>query len=159
MAFDLTKFTNLFEDIGSIIKAVDAIRSKASGAAATDVKQLRDNVHSVLNANSTDNTIRNVTSVFDNSADNIAQTVNSIADLVSERLRDQTTVLDELGTTDGADMEDLLREIHRAMVAAGVVFEVSITSVPATATPLGTNYGPAGFRLNATRMPGCGSCG
>lgn len=143
MSLTPAEYLDLFEDIGSIIKAIDIFHGTAAGPTGTPdtVANLRDHLYATLNTNTSENTIRGIRDAYENYANGMSSNISRLLDLAHQRLTDRDTVVYKLLSTPIFDIQELLAEIIRDLRAQGLTFNQSVSTVPAQGSAIAANTG------------------
>lgn len=142
MAIDYTK---LFGEIGKLVKTVNETRKPAvsAGGGVPDLPTLKDDVRSTFNTNSDFDQLAAIDAVrfYDGLRDSAIDLARSVADLVTIRLMDRDTVIEQLsGLMTTPSIQDVLRELIRDMKQTPQNVKkstVTLGSVSSEGTPKG----------------------
>ena len=130
-------YTSLFEDIGSLTRALNVFRGLALGSGTIDTR--RSNIQTVLQSNGSVDDLDGVQESFDRMRDSAVGWAQEMGGRISARLRRRASILEELPgiTSASPSIFDVLIELHRDMA-------LNSESIDASAVTLGTVNADAG---------------
>lgn len=155
-------YTNLFEDIGKLVKLGNQLHNLAtgSGSPVPDLSTLYGEIETVWTGNSNQDKLQEISEGIDSLRDNIVSDfVGFVEEQVERRLTDQTTVVRELGLGSRSGVTDVLRELYRDMVDNSQSVAASVVTVGSPAADAG-NGGDGSLvvdkLLDGVSVPGSG---
>ena len=119
-------YTDLFEDLGELVEAVNSFRAYAS-----TLDTMAGEIYAELAGNARYDVLANIPELYEGYKDQMAGWASQIAAIATARLTHRDTVLDELPVVIGADVTTVLQELYRAMIDDGESVDASTVAIGA----------------------------
>jgi len=126
-------YTNLFEDLGEIVEFMNHLIAED-----TTIAGLGTELQTELSGNTMWKVLADTPSLIDQIRDTITiDFIGRLIDLMTDRLQDQVTIIDELPLPAGASLEEIWTELARAMIDDSETINGSVVTVGAVSADAG----------------------
>lgn len=135
-------YTNLFEDVGRILKAIDQFRDAATGSNSPrpNMPTLLSEIEAMFVSNSRTDVMEGVNAMFRGFRDSLSSWGGSLSQKITERFSHRETILNELLSAQfSGDIQHILQEMSRDMTINSQTIKRSSVTIGGVSALSGNN--------------------